>query len=139
MEGLEDKIEVELENGQLVIRLMGETTFNSGKTRIKSQMIPLLKKMGSTLKKMKDDIIVSGHTDNMPIRGGLYENNLELSIARAYSVARFFIDETNINPQRIATMGFGEYRPIQSNDSASGREKNRRVEIILTDFSLPGS
>ncbi len=139
LEGLEDKIEVKMENGQLIIRLMGETTFNSGKSRIKSQMIPLLKKMGSTLKKMDDDIIISGHTDNVPIRRGAYDTNLELSVARAYSVADFFIHKSDIDPRRIATMGFGEYRPIKSNNTSKGREKNRRVEIILSDFDLPGS
>ncbi len=139
LEGLEDKIEVKMENGQLIIRLMGETTFNSGKSQIKSQMKPLLKKMGTTLKKLDDDIIIAGHTDNVPINGGIYETNLELSVARAYSVAEFFIHKTDLDPRRMATMGFGEYRPIRSNNTAKGRERNRRVEIILTDFDMPGS
>nr|MBL0712146.1 OmpA family protein [Desulfobacterales bacterium] len=84
------------------------------------------------------DIIVAGHTDNVPVRGGPFESNLKLSIARAAEVAEFMIDQVGIPPRRISTMGFGKYRPTHTNDSPNGREKNRRVEIILTAIPQPG-
>jgi chemotaxis protein MotB len=68
----------------------------------------------------------------VPIYGGRYASNLKLSIGRAAEVAEFMINSIGIAPDRISTMGFGKYRPAYSNDTADGREKNRRVEIILT-------
>jgi len=94
-------------------------------------MIPLLEKIGILLKETKGDIVVAGHTDNVPMQGIRFKSNLELSIARAASVARFLLHQSSIEPARIATMGFGEFRPIESNDTKEGRRRNRRVEIIL--------
>ncbi|MBW2564247.1 MAG: OmpA family protein, partial [Deltaproteobacteria bacterium] len=103
---------------------------------IKQQMKPLLRKIGSVLKKTKGNITVTVHTDNVPLRSSwIYKSNLELSIARAASVAEFLLHKKNIKPSRIAAMGYGEYRPQESNSTREGRRKNRRVEIILK----PGS
>jgi len=135
--GKMDLIQVESDKNKMVFRLMGETTFDSGKTTIRKQMIPLLEKIGSYLKKAKGDIIVAGHTDNIPVRRGPFKSNLQLSIARAASVAEFMIHRIELKPERISTMGFGEYRPLEPNDTKKGREKNRRVEIVLTKSSFP--
>ena len=77
------------------------------------------------------DIVIAGHTDNVPVKGGPYQTNLKLSIARAATVAQFLLDHHTIDPRRVSTMGFGEYRPIADNKAADGRRKNRRVEIIV--------
>ena len=130
--GRKDLIQVEASENQVTIRLMGETTFDTGVAEMREEMKPLMKKIGSILKNTGGDIIVAGHTDNVPLTGGRYKSNLELSMARAASVAEFLLQEASIKPERISTMGFGEYRPIQSNDTPEGREKNRRVEIILS-------
>ena len=122
----------------MIIRLMGESTFDSGKTDIRPKVLPLLEKIASSILTSEDDIVIAGHTDNVPIRSGPFKNNLELSIARAYSVASFFIKKKGIEPERIATMGYGEYQPVATNKTARGREKNRRVEIIFTEFHVPG-
>ncbi|MDY7031673.1 MAG: flagellar motor protein MotB [Thermodesulfobacteriota bacterium] len=132
-----DLIQVKADKSRMVFRLMGETTFDSGKAKIRKQMIPLLKKIGSFVKRTKGDIIVAGHTDNVPIRGRRFKSNLQLSTARATSVVEFLIHQISIEPKRISTMGFGEYRPLESNKTAKGREMNRRVEIILTREGLP--
>ena len=134
LKGLEDKIEIEVEGNQTIIRLQGTATFDSGRAKIKSQVTPILQEIGLRLKDTGGDIIVAGHTDNVPIHGGRFDSNLKLSIGRAAEVAEFMIDTVKIPPERISTMGFGEYRPAYSNDTADGREKNRRVEIILTAF-----
>ncbi len=127
----EDQLSVEAGNDQVVIKLMGESTFDSGKATIRPELKPLLLKIGRVLKKTDGDIIVAGHTDNVPVRGGPFRSNLELSIARAAAVADFLINRVGIDPRRVSTMGFGEFRPIASNSTAEGRRKNRRVEIIL--------
>jgi chemotaxis protein MotB len=82
-------------------------------------------------------IIIAGHTDNVPVRGGAFKTNLKLSIARAASVAQFLLDHTAIDPKRVSTMGFGKYRPIADNRTAAGRRKNRRVEIIVGTIPQP--
>jgi chemotaxis protein MotB len=129
---LKNQISIESsEDNEVIIRLMGESTFDSGKAEIRNQLKPLLVKVGKTLHASDGDITVAGHTDNVPIRRGPFKTNLRLSAARASAVAEFFIAHTGIDPKRISTMGFGEYRPIDTNDTAKGRQKNRRVEIIL--------
>ena len=132
LKGLEDKVEIEVEGNKTIIRLQGGATFDSGRANIKPPMIPILKEISLRLKGTEGDIIVAGHTDNVPIIGGRFETNLKLSIGRAAEVAEFMIDKVGISPERISTMGFGKYRPAYSNDTALGREKNRRVEIVLT-------
>jgi chemotaxis protein MotB len=132
LKGLEDKVEIEVDGNQTIIRLQGGATFDSGQADIKPLLIPVLEEIGFRLKGNDGDIIIAGHTDNVPIYGGPFKTNLKLSIARAAEVADFMINRVGIAPERISTMGFGEYRPAYSNDTEEGREKNRRVEIILT-------
>jgi chemotaxis protein MotB len=132
LKGLEDKVEIEVDGNQTIIRLQGGATFDSGHARIKPSMVPILDEIGRRLKTTDGDIIVAGHTDNVPIYGGRFESNLKLSIGRAAEVAEFMIDQVGIPPERISTMGFGKYRPAYTNDTEDGREKNRRVEIVLT-------
>ena len=110
---------------------MGVSAFDSGSAKIRKQMIPFLEKIGSVLLGTPDDIIVAGHTDNVPLKGGPYKSNLGLSIARAASVAEYLLNICSVDPERLSTMGFGEYRPLKPNDTLEGRRKNRRVEIIL--------
>ena len=138
LRGLEDQVEIEVEGNQTIIRLLGGATFDSGKARIRPRLIPILKEIGIRLKTTSGDIIIAGHTDNVPVRGGPFESNLKLSIARAAEVAEFMIGKVEIPPQRISTMGFGEYRPTHTNKTPEGREKNRRVEIILTAMPPTG-
>jgi chemotaxis protein MotB len=132
LKGLEDKVEIEVNGNQTMIRLQGGATFDSGRARIKPTMVPILDEIGRRLKTTDGDIIIAGHTDNVPIYGGRFESNLKLSIGRAAEVAEFMIDQVGIPPDRISTMGFGKYRPAYTNDTEEGREKNRRVEIVLT-------
>ena len=127
-----DLFDIEVTEDQVTIRLMGETTFDTGKAQIKPRFKSLLIKLGAILGNAPGDIVIVGHTDNVPLIGGRFRSNLGLSIARAGNVAEFLLDNTGIEPDRISTMGFGEYRPLVPNATPQGREKNRRVEIILT-------
>jgi chemotaxis protein MotB len=131
-EELKGFVEVEAEENQVTIRMMGEATFDTGKADLRSNFLPLLLKIGEVLAKTRGEIIIAGHTDNVPLAGGLFGSNLGLSMARAGSVAEFLLRSSTIDPKRLSTMGFGEYRPLTSNDTAAGRQKNRRVEIIVT-------
>ena len=136
--GLKDLVQVEVKDGRIIIRLMGESTFDSGKAEIRNEMTPLLDKIASILVNTPGEIVVAGHTDDVPLHGGRFKNNLGLSIARAFSVADHLLHRKGVDPSRIATMGFGEYRPLGSNETPDGRRKNRRVEIILGASPPPG-
>jgi chemotaxis protein MotB len=135
---IKDQIEIDGSDEEIRIRLMGESTFDSGKAVIRPQMKPLLKKVAELIQGNANDIIIAGHTDDVPIRRGPYRTNLRLSTARASAVAEYIISHSKINPWRISTMGFGEYRPIDTNETPEGRQKNRRVEIILGNLPKPG-
>ena len=129
---IQNDIEIEAGKNEVTIRLMGESTFDSGKAEIRPELEPMLLRIGEILvSQAAGDIIIAGHTDNVPVRGGPFQSNLKLSIARAAAVAEFLLHHTAIDPKRISTMGFGEYRPIADNSTAAGRRKNRRVEIIV--------
>ena len=131
-EELKDAVELEIGEDTVTIRMMGETTFDTGKAELHPAFNPLLKKIGAVLSQTEGEIIIAGHTDNVPLSGGLYGSNLGLSMARAGSVAEYLLRASSIDPKRLSTMGFGEYRPLTSNDTAQGRRKNRRVEIIVS-------
>jgi len=132
MEAIKEHVEVESTENQVTIRMMGEATFDTGRADLRSNFIPLLLKIGEVLAKTRGEIIIAGHTDNVPLIGGPFRSNLGLSMARAGAVAEFLLQGSTIEPKRLSTMGFGEYRPLTTNDTAKGRQKNRRVEIILT-------
>ena len=125
-------IEIHANENEVTIRMMGEATFDTGQAKLRKEFLPLLRKIGEVLGKTKGEIIIAGHTDNVPLIGGQFRSNLGLSMARAGSVAEYLLKSTSIDPKKISTMGFGEYRPLDSNDTAQGRTKNRRVEIIVS-------
>jgi chemotaxis protein MotB len=125
-------VDVVVDEKEVTIRMMGEATFNTGQSKLRKEFEPLLLKIGEVLSKTKGEIIIAGHTDNVPLIGGQYRSNLGLSMARAGTVAEYLLKSTSIDPKRLSTMGFGEYRPLASNDTARGRKKNRRVEIIVS-------
>ncbi len=134
LEEFQGQIDVEETGEGIVVRLMGESTFESGKDEIREEMKPLLRNVAKLLQNDAGDIVVAGHTDNVPVRSGPFKSNLRLSIARAAAVADFLLANAAIDPKKISAMGFGEYRPIESNETAHGREKNRRVEIIMSNL-----
>ena len=125
-------IDIVVNENEVTIRMMGEATFDTGRAVLRKEFEPLLLKIGEALGKTRGQIIIAGHTDNVPLRGGRYGSNLGLSMARAGSVAEFLLKSTSLDPKRISAMGFGEYRPLESNDTEQGRQKNRRVEIIVS-------
>ncbi|MGC8867315.1 MAG: OmpA/MotB family protein, partial [Elusimicrobiales bacterium] len=104
--------------------------FDSGSAVLKSQAQNILLPVINELKKLPNDIVIEGHTDNVPIKGGRYATNFELSMARAYSVIEF-MRKNGIDPRRLSGIGYGEWRPIADNSTPEGRSKNRRIEITL--------
>jgi len=128
-------VEISQLRDQLSVRVLDRVLFRSGSAKILPAGEKVLDKLVPTLAKEEDVIRVVGHTDNVRIGEALevmYVSNWELSTARAASVVRYFQHRGRIDPKRLEAVGFGEYRPIASNDTAANRARNRRVEIVLT-------
>lgn len=121
-----------LEKG-LVITFVSEVLFDSGKAKIKPEANDSLDKVARVLKETVPDLDVGieGHTDNVPIKYSGWKSNWELSSARAMSVLHYLVDKKGITGNRVAAIGYGEYRPVASNEAKEGRRQNRRVEIVI--------
>lgn len=139
---LEDRLAQEIKDKQvslqmmkkgLVITFVADVLFDSGKAKIKQDAYPILDKVAVVLKENVPDLDVGieGHTDNEPIRHSVWTSNWELSSARALSVLHYLIDKKEILPNRLSAIGYGEYRPVASNDTKEDRKLNRRVEIVI--------
>ncbi len=128
--GLSDKINVIEEKDFLMVRLDSEVFFSSGKADILDSGKNILNALSEVLSLLENkDILIQGHTDNVPIKTALYPTNWELSTARATNVVRYIVETQNMDPSKITATGNGEYRPIGDNETAEGRQQNRRIEI----------
>lgn len=112
------------------VRLLGNNLFASGKTEINKDVSPLLASIAAAMNQFNGNILVTGHSDNVPIRSGRFASNLALSQVRAESVATR-ISASLQAPERVSPEGRGSLEPIADNSTASGRAKNRRVEISI--------
>lgn len=117
----------------LVISVLGDILFDSGKASIRNAALPILDKISVVLKETTPDLDVGieGHTDNQPIQYSGWKSNWELSTARSLSVLHYISDNMGVAPQRLVAIGYGEYRPVAANITKSGQQLNRRVEIII--------
>ncbi len=127
------EVTVEMMERGLVITFVSEVLFDSGKAQLRSEALEKLDKVSGVLKTTVSDLNVGieGHTDNVPIKYSGWKSNWELSAARAMSVLHHLVDSQGVEPHRLAATGYGEYRPVDSNDTVEGRQKNRRVEIVI--------
>ncbi len=114
--------------------------FDSGRAELTDHMRVQLDKLAPVLRRLseKHDIVVEGHTDNIPIATKKYASNWELSTARATSVVKFMLAE-NFQPKRLAAVGYGEYHPAVVNGSEETRKKNRRVVFFIKNDRYPGT
>ncbi len=129
-------VTVKQQDRGIVVTFVAEVLFDSGKAKIKERGLQSLDKVASVLKNVDNDISIEGHTDNVPIKYSGWKSNWELSTARALSVLHYLVNKEGLNPQRVSATGCGEYRPIATNKTAKGKQKNRRVEIIIKPHLL---
>ncbi len=125
------KVSLEMQDRGLVVTVIDKVLFDSGKAKIRSDGKSVLEKVAEVLAKIDKDIIIEGHTDNVPIKYSGWKSNWELSAHRALNVLHYFVDEKGLKPERFSAAGYGPYRPVASNATEEGRQKNRRVEIII--------
>jgi chemotaxis protein MotB len=127
------QVSVEMNDRGLVITFVAEVLFDSGKADLRPSALEKLEKVANVLNTTVQDlnIGIEGHTDNQPIKYSGWKSNWELSTARALSVLHYMISEHETVPDRLSATGYGEYHPIDTNDTKEGRQRNRRVEIVI--------
>ena len=138
--GIQNQVEVSFNAQYVMITLNGAVLFDTGSEVIREDALPLVDKVGRIVNHYKDNIIeVEGHTDNVPIHNGRFEDNSVLSMYRALSVADHLREVTQLDPAHIKSSGRGDYVPIADNSTAEGRALNRRVVVkIYNSYNLDG-
>lgn len=132
--GFRDKgLTVEIRNGKVYVSLEEQLLFKSGKTEVDARGKEALLKLAEALNKEKDvNVLVEGHTDDVPINGGAIKDNWDLSVLRATNIVKLLTVDGKVDAKRFVAAGRGEFYPIDPAKNADARRKNRRTEIILT-------
>jgi chemotaxis protein MotB len=126
------EVEIEETADGAIVRFPEKTAFPAGTATITNEFAPMLRKLAPVIANAKGDVVVSGHTDDKPIRTERFRSNWDLSTARAVSVVHYFLENTDVDPARLTAQGFADSRPLVPNDSPENRAKNRRVEVAIT-------
>src|SRR5208283_5702371 len=105
--------------------------FSSGEAHLLPAAVSKLTRIANILNQRGFEVRVEGHTDNKPIHTAEFKSNWELSTARATEVVRMLIEELNFDPARVSVGGFGEYHSLDSNETPEGRQRNRRVDLVV--------
>ena len=124
-------ITVKNEPRGVVVTFSDSVLFASGSAELKPEIYTILEKLSKLLSNVPGKVAIEGHTDNVPISSSKYSSNWELSTARAASMLHFFIQK-GADPAKYSVSGYAEFRPLESNATEEGRQKNRRVEIVIT-------
>ena len=128
---LTDSVKVREEDSGVVLQLSENVLFDLGKADLKPESIKVLDIISTLIPSISNEIMVQGHTDNIPISSGTYKLNWELSTARAITVLRYFIETKGFDPTRFSATGYGEYKPLVDNSTEENRAINRRVDILI--------
>jgi chemotaxis protein MotB len=124
-------VSVETENLRIVIRIHEKGSFPSGSAVLDAGFSPAMDKITAAVRDSSANVVIAGHTDDLPIHNDWYRSNWELSSARSVTVAHEILRDKSIDPQRLVIEGHAETKPLMPNNSPENRAKNRRVEIIL--------
>ena len=128
--GAQDRVSVSITARGMVVSLKESGFFDSGSATLKRSSYALLNDVIDSLSSYSNGIRVEGHTDNVPINSAAFPSNWELSTARATNVLQHMMKQ-DFEPSQLSAAGYGEYRPVADNDTAEGKMKNRRVDIVL--------
>ncbi|MGG4488377.1 flagellar motor protein MotB [Metabacillus idriensis] len=129
---LETKLKTTLTDEGLLITILNDIFFDSGQSDIRKKDEQLAKEISNLLvMNPPRNIIVSGHTDNVPIQNAEYESNWHLSVMRAVNFMKLLLENEQLDPRAFSAKGFGEYNPVADNKTKQGQQKNRRVEILI--------
>lgn len=132
---LREMIDVTESEKGVVITLESDHLFDSGDAEIHPARLEVLDAIAMLFRYATNDVLIMGHTDSVPTRGGRFESNWELSVYRALSVLYYMTDAAGLDQERLAAGGFGDRMPRYPNDTEENRAKNRRVEFVLKKTS----
>ncbi len=125
------KLQVELRDNRMIVRLGDQILFDPGKTELKKEGQDALRQVTTVLKDIPNrNFQVAGHTDNIPIKSAKFRSNWDLSTARAVEVVNFMIG-SGMEPKRLSAAGYSDQSPVAANDTQENKAKNRRIEITL--------
>lgn len=127
----EAEITIRADERGAIITIPQMVLFSAGETEMNEEGKKVLDVLGPVLRSFNNLLSVDGHSDDRPVTSALYPTGWELSMARALTVLHYLVEHENLMPQRLTAMGHDATRPVASNDTAEGRARNRRVEIIL--------
>lgn len=129
--GLTESIKIREEDTGVVLQLSESILFDTGRADLKPESTKVLDIISKLIPSIQNDIMVQGHTDNVPINSSTYKSNWELSTQRAVGVVKYFIENKGLDPTRFSATGYGEYKPLVDNTTAENRAINRRVDILI--------
>ncbi len=130
---LQGELNTTMTDDGLMIRIKEKALFPSGSAELVEDAQKIGPVVAGLLAKIPERVVISGHTDNMPIATARYPSNWELSSQRALNFMKFlFASNTSLNPARFSSVGYSEYRPIADNQTDEGRSQNRRVEVLIS-------
>lgn len=126
-------VKVVMDPRGLVVTVLDHALFDPDETQFTSAGEDILGEIASVLSSdlLKNRVTLEGHTDNQPIEDAGGVTNWEYSMGRAIAVLHYFIDVKELSPERFGVAGYAEYRPVASNATEEGRDRNRRVEIVI--------
>ncbi|WP_418223640.1 OmpA/MotB family protein [Clostridium isatidis] len=128
---LKDIVTIEDNERGVLVQLKDNILFESASSQLREDSKMILNKVSDLLSNLDNDILVEGHTDNIPINTYDFPSNWELSAARAVNVVRYFVEARGLDPTRFSASGYGEYHPVAPNDTYENMAKNRRVNILI--------
>ena len=129
----DEDVQVEVRGGKVHVSISDKMLFASGSARLNNQSVRVLEKVATVLNDHRDlDIIVEGHTDNVPTNTNGIRDNWELSTMRATAVVRKLVGDFYVDPARLSAAGRSEFDPRGDNSTTQGRAQNRRTEIVIT-------
>ena len=124
-------VRVHTEAHDLVISLADNVLFGPGQASISPAAYQTLDRLADVLKQSPNAIRIEGHTDTSPIQTSAYPSNWELSTARATTILRYLLEKHAFQPNQLSAAGYGQYRPVADNSTSQGKQKNRRVDIVI--------
>lgn len=130
--GLDDQFATQLKDEGLLLTIRDSALFDSGSATVKESYREMADEVAQLLKfDPPRSVIITGHTDDVPISNSTFSSNWELSVMRAVNFMKIIIDNPDLDPRWFSAKGFGEYQPISPNGSVQGRAENRRVEVLI--------
>lgn len=136
--GLTKVIKLRKEDRGIVLQLDETILFEPGKADLKENNKEVLETITTIINEHDNDVLIEGHTDNVPMNNKEFASNWELSAARALSAVTYFVHDKQIDPMRFSVKGYGEYKPLVPNDTPENRAINRRIDILMVEQKVKG-